>query len=790
MSIQSLLDNIGSVNIADDLTPEQLVIIGNRVRRQYEEDDASMEDWRQSVTNGIDLMRQEYNAKSFPWEGASNYKDPILTEAATVFGDKASLELLRAPDLVSAAVIGRDPEGKKKELCERITEVMNYQINYDMEGWRDEQEKLFYTLPVVGAVFKKVVYDPVEKECESIVINFPDFVVNQATRSMEKCRSFSHVLPDISDNDIEVRVRCGKWLDPRPPKDETAYDKQGDKNSNEQQSVIDSMDNGVKFVEQHCFFDIDEDGYEEPYIITFRVSDGKVVRILARYDERSIYVKYGEKENQKYLPIYDVLEMEKKLEIEQFGGSQAMQMLNLPEPKIDPNKYELVKVEPFQNVVQYSFITAPDNTFLGLGYSHLLGALTQNLNTTTNQINDRLTLNNLGGGFLAKEFRAKQGFMRFRMGEYKQTEVPAEKLAKGIFPQPLQTTDPTAIQMRQSMEERAKGFLAVVDISGKIQATTAPTTALAIIQEAIIPTTALFKRILNAFTRELDILYRINKRTFPKDKYQEILGDQNADPMADFNMFNLNIKPTANAEMSSKMHRIQTSQLELEQLPVILQAGGNPAPILRNYFDAIGSTVIDQVFPDENNMTEQDRQIKNNMLQAQQQAAQAAQMQAELLKREQDRLDAETKAKLEKTPHEIGKIDADIQKTLADAQKAKADASNVGSPDPLAERGQMLEHERAVLRHNHEAAIRDGIHQKELQLKDKDIEKATAEAALIKEKVNTERVNQALMADKHEHAKRLAEMTTEAAAKAKLKKADKQPKEKVKEFDPKTGKIK
>src|SRR6478735_1096673 len=134
MSIQSLLDNIQSRNIADDLTPEQLVIIGNRVRRQYEQDDGSMEDWRQSVVNGIDLMKQEYAAKSFPWEGASNYKDPILTEAITTFGDKATLELLRAPDLLSTAIIGRDPRGEKKALGEKIKEVMNYQINYDMDG--------------------------------------------------------------------------------------------------------------------------------------------------------------------------------------------------------------------------------------------------------------------------------------------------------------------------------------------------------------------------------------------------------------------------------------------------------------------------------------------------------------------------------------------------------------------------------------------------------------------------------------------------------------------------------
>lgn len=673
MSIKSLLDNIGSVNLADDIDDDVLVSIGSRVKRQFDEDLASMDSWTQAVENGINLMKQEYSGKSFPWENASNYKDPILTEAATVFGDKASLELLRARDLVSAAVIGRDPEGKKKEICERISEVMNYQVNYDMDGWRDDQERLFYCLPVVGAVFKKVVFDPLEKKCESMVINYPDFAVNQATKSMLKCRSFSHIL-EFSDNEVLERVRCGKWIDPNPPKDEKQTDKRGDQNSNEQQEVIDNIDNQAKFIEQHTFFDIDDDGYEEPYIITIKHSTGKVVRILPRYDEYSVIVEYGEKDDKKYMPVSEVLKIEEEAQLKEYGGQEAVDLIAMPVPKIDPNKYTLVKVEPFQNIVKYGFITSPDNTFLDLGYSHLLGALTQNINTTTNQINDRTSLNILGGGFLAKEFRIKKGQMRFRMGEYMQTEVPAEKLAKAIFPQPLQEPSTTAYQMRSEMSERAKGFLAVVDISGKLQATTAPTTALAIIQEAIIPTTALFKRILSAESKEFQILFRINQRTFPTEKYRKILDEPEADPMVDFNFDTMDIIPTANAEMSSKMHRIQTSTLEMEQIPLILQAGGNPAPIIKNFFDAIGSELIDEIFPEEGSMSEEDKAMQQQMLKAQEQANQIAQMQMQLLMREQDRLDKETVEKVNKMKAEVEKLGFDMMDTLALAFKHMEEA--------------------------------------------------------------------------------------------------------------------
>jgi hypothetical protein len=268
------------------------------------------------------------------------------------------------------------------------------------------------------------------------------------------------------------------------------------------------------------------------------------------------------------------------------------------------------------------------------------------------------------------------------MGEYKQTEVPAEKLAKGIFPQPLQEPSQTAYQMRTDMQERAMGFLATVDISGKLQANTAPTTALAIIQEAIIPTTALFKRILSAESKEFQILFRINSRTFPKAKYQKILDDSEVDPMADFNIDNLDIIPTANAEMSSKMHRLQTAELEMGQLPNVLQTGGNAAYIMKNFFDAIGSDT-DRIYPEEGSMSPEEKKMQQQMLQQQEQANKIAQMQLDILAREQDRLDAETREKIQKIKAEVKQLGADLIKTFAEAAKIGEEAETESTKNKI-----------------------------------------------------------------------------------------------------------
>ena len=663
MSISQLQSFVNHVNIADELDEEMLSAIANRVKRQYDEDLDSMTDWKESVSNGIDLMKQEWNPKSTPWEGASNYKDPLLSEASTSFGNKAYLELLRSKDLVSTEIIGKDPDGQKKDRGSRVSTFENYQINHEIEDWRSEQKRLFYFNPNVGCTFKKLVYDPIEEKTESHLIQFPDFVVNQATKSMSKCRSFSQVM-DFSANDVEVKVRSGRWLDIDDGEESKESDKRGDKGSNEAADVTESIDNPDMYIEQQCFFDIDEDGYEEPYIITVHHKSSKVVRIVARYDEESIIVDLDD----VVMPLPRALELRKEQEKQEFGGDEGLALLNLPDEitDTDPDKLELLKIIPFQNVVKYGFIPAPDGTFLDYGYSHLLGAITQAINSTTNQLSDAGTIANLGGGFLSKEFRKSMGAVRLRINEWLKTEVPADKFAKGLFPNPAKEPSQVLFQLNENLKVRGRGFLAVTDLAEQISANTAPTTALTIIQEAMVPTSALFKSILDSEGEEFRILFRINQRTLDDEKYSQILGEQ-ASVRTDFNSLDMVVSTTANAEMSTKMQRIQVAQIELAQFPLVLQAGGNPLPILQNFFEAIGSTIIDRVFPEEGTMNPQEQQQLEQLKQAQEQANQMQQLQLQILEREQTRLDQDSAEDRRKTAKEIEKLNADITKVLMDA---------------------------------------------------------------------------------------------------------------------------
>ena len=680
MSVKQLVEQIDSLNIAEDLDNEVLTDIGNKVYRQFQEDYESMDEWLEGVEFGLDLMRQEHEGKSTPWDGASNYKDPLLHQASIQFGDRASLELLRSKDLIAAEIVGKDPEGTKKASAGRVTDFMNYQVNHDMGDWRGTQEDLLYYLPNYGACFKKLVYDPVEEVCESELVTYPDFVVNQATKNMKSCRSWSQIL-DMSKNDVDWRVEAGHWLEVEAYKHSQDDKPDGDKGSNEAEGVLNCVDNDSAFIEQHTTYDLDDDGYDEPYIITIHAQSKQVVRIVARYDEGSIFVRQKgvDSDRERVMPLPEAMQIQAQVNLLDAGGMERVQLLGIPPEAVEPtyDNYEVIKIAAFQNVVDYEFIKSPDCTFLGLGYAHLLGAMVSSVNTTTNQLHDAGTLNNIGGGLLSKEFRNEKGINRLKIGQWKQTQVPADKLSTGIFPNPTPEPSGVLYSLNESVRQVAGQFLAVADTSGAINAQTAPTTALAMIQEAMIPTSALFKRVLDAESREFKILFRIDSNTVDQEKYIQVLDDPEANVEFDFNLSGLDICPTANAEMSSKMQRLQIAEIEMSQFERVLQAGGNPLPILRGFFEAIGSPNIDAVFADAGEMTPEEEAQLQAMREAQETANQLQQLQVQILQREQDRLDGKTIAEIADMQHkraiDEGKLVVDQEKVEVSKDKQDDD---------------------------------------------------------------------------------------------------------------------
>lgn len=629
-------------NIAGMFDNDTLMRVGRQVKEGYEADLDSMTDWSELVDFGLELAKQETNARSEPWDGAANFKSPELMKASLKFSDRASTELLRGYEILKTKVIGADPNNQKFDRGERVSEFQNYQLNVEMEGWRDEHEKLIYDIPYTGTVFKKTFFDAQLGRPDSKLIVYPNFAVNQDAESISRLRRFSEI-HEFSANEVIERQRQGLWLSDAP----IDLGAREDEGSSESES-----DKITSFIEQQGFFDLDNDGYEEPYTFVIQESTGVVVRIMPRFEPKDVLIK----------------------DPASFRVGTLQDLIVLDELSDEDSSREIVRIEAESNITKYGFLRDPQGGFLDVGYTHLLSALVSGINTTTNQLVDAGTLSNLQGGWLAKGFRRKMGSSSFKPGEWKQTGISAIDLQNGVKPLPFKEPSPTLFQLMQFMIANAQDLAASTDLKVSLGTNSPVGTTLALIDEQMQGTGAIVKRIYRAMSSEFKKLYRLNSKFVDPSQYQEVLDDPNADFAQDFNIRGMDIVPVANPEVATKTQRVIMAQAELSQIQNILFAGGDVRPLIKNFFEIIGSNIVDEVFPEETPDQILQRLLSENPdLQAlitgeQERLDLIAAAQADAVQREQARKDAELFSKISKEESETELNEAKIIKTLEEAE--------------------------------------------------------------------------------------------------------------------------
>jgi chaperonin GroES len=628
-------------NIADMFSDDQLLAVGRQAKEGYEADQDSMNDWSELVDFGLDLVKQETESKSFPWDGAANFKSPELMKAALKFSDRASAELLRSYDIMRTKVIGSDPQGQKFERGERVSEFQNWQLNIEMPEWRDEHEKLIYDIPYTGTVFKKTFFDAQLGRNDSKLITYPNFAVSQDATSISRLVRFSEI-HDFSKNEVEEKQRQGIWLDV-----DLSLGDRDDETDEESEA-----DMFTSFIEQDGRFDLDGDGYEEPYTFVFQESTGVVVRIMPRFEPKDVLIK---DEKNKRASTLDRL----------------MQGGELPDTSGDR---EVVRIAAEISITKYGFLRDPQGGFLDVGYTHLLSAIVSGINTTTNQLIDAGTLANRPGGWLARGFRKKMGSSTFKIGEYKQTGISAQDLQNGIREHTIKEPSPTLLALMQFMKGDVQELAASADLKGALGTNAPVGTTLAMIDEQMQGTGAIVKRIYRAMSSEFRKLFELNAKFVDPEQYQDILDDPQADFAQDFNLRGMDIVPVANPEISTKTQRIIQANAEVSIADKLALVGIDARPLYKSFLEAIGSSVVDEVFPDEapeerlQRLLAENPQLEQLILGEQERLDLIAAAQADALEQENRRKNIESASKVEKEDSEATLNDAKTIKTLEEAE--------------------------------------------------------------------------------------------------------------------------
>ena len=519
---------IEEVNIAESLDDEKLKLIADECHKGYTQDKDSRKDWEDSAEKWLKLAKQVQEEKSFPWQNASNVKYPLMTTAAMQFAARAYPSLVPSNgQIVKAKVIGKDVDGQKLERASRVSTYMSYQIMNEMPHWEEDMDKLLIQLPVVGTMFKKTFWDPVKRVPVSMLVSPLNLIINNWAKSLKDAERISEEI-EMSPRVLKERQMAKIFLDVELGEAPIPEDsRQGAHDETVPYTII----------EQHTYLDLDDDGYREPYVVTFHLQTKKILRIAARFEEDGV--------------LFD-------------------------------NEGNLQKIEPLCYYTKFGFVPNPDGSFYDIGFGCLLGPVNESVNTLINQLIDAGSLNNLQSGFLGKGLRLRMGDHGFRPGEWKAVNAVGDDLKKQIVPLPTKEPSAVLFQLMGSLITSGKELASVAEIfTGKMPGQNTPaTTTMATIEQGMKVFTAVYKRIFRSLQEEFLKIYELNAIYLNESEYADIVDVQVQ--REDFTSKH-DIVPGADPTAVSQTEKLMKAQGLMELLPTGML---NPVEVIKRILEA------------------------------------------------------------------------------------------------------------------------------------------------------------------------------------------------------------
>jgi chaperonin GroES len=530
--VARVIANIRSPNLAADLDDATLSRIGQKVVEEFDIDLAARkaEGWDERHDTAMKLALQVKEAKTYPWPKAANVKYPLIITAAIQFAARAYPAIVDGASLVKGKVLGQ-PNDAKIARAKRIGDHMSYQLTEDMPGWEEDTDRLLHMLPIVGCVVRKSYYDPLNGCNRSELIPPDKFVVDYWTKDLETCPRATHI-QEFYPHKIEEKFRSGLW---RKVDIGEAPDANGD----------DAAPH--TFLEQHRLWDLDDDDYPEPYIVTVHKESRQVVRIVARYDESGVV-----------------------------------------------GREQIETIKPVRYFTKYPFIPSPDGSWYDIGFGMLLNALNETINSTINQLLDAGHLQNLQGGFIGAGVSIKSGALRFQPGEWKRVETTGADLKGSIVPLPTTPPSNVLFQLLGMLIESAKDITATQDIlTGDQPANTPVGTTLALIEQGLKVFTAIYKRIHRAFKQELECLYRLNSLYLDPQAYFNFQDVPGVIAQQDYKEGDCDVIPVSDPSVVTDMQRLGRAQY----LGQFLGKGLDDMAIMNRMFQAANIPDVHELAP-------------------------------------------------------------------------------------------------------------------------------------------------------------------------------------------------
>jgi len=561
-------------NIAEELTEEKRNKLAKEVVDGYNADKQSRSFRETRMEESMKLAMQEVSEKTSPWEGCANVIIPMITSAALGFAARAYPSIIDDATVAKTKIIGNDdgtpqpvidpmtgqppidqetgqpvldPEtgqppvemigaGDKKAKGDKRADFLNWQLMEQSENWESDTDRLLHILPVTGNVYRKWHWSD-DKPVSGLVLP-KNFIVDYFTTDLDKARKTQEFV--LYPWEIEERIRSGQYVkfelgDPGEEASEIVPDTRDEGNENSDEDASPHA-----MIEQHARLDLDNDGYEEPYIATVHIASSKLVRLRANYEEDGIVYK-------------------------------------------DDKETEIVKIKEEVYFVKYGFIPSPDGSFYDLGFGDILFNLNESANSVINRLLDAGTLASTSSGFIGRGMKIKGGKVKVGIGEFPVIDTKGGSIRDNFVqlnhPEPSQVL----FSLLGSLMEMAKEITFSNQVMEGEGGNMPVGTVLQMVEQGLTGFKAVHKRVRRALKTELNVLSRMNALYMDPAMYEEIL-DEPVD--ANFMGVDYDIVPIADATMLTNSQKVARSQVLKEYVDHPLVDG--PA-LMKSIFEAVGA---------------------------------------------------------------------------------------------------------------------------------------------------------------------------------------------------------
>ncbi len=503
-------------NLALIISPEVLNKLGSLVVNNYDADINSRYEWSRRASNYFKLFAGYRELKNTPWVGCSNVNVPLLGISSLQFQARAYDALIPSKEIAKCYAT----DGKSVDIAERTSKFLNYQLSDEMEEWEEDMDTMLLALPIFGSSVKKTYYSFSLGRPVSRFLNIDEFVAPYRCRRLEDASRKTHMF-HLPLNDIKIKANNGEFV-------KEAFDLTSDiTNTNvgtpEYNTIIDkvtgqsestNIQTDTRFIlEQHLMYDLDNDGLQEPYIVTVDYKTHKVLSIQKRWIQ------------DKWQPNIDI---------------------------------------PVEFFTAYTFIPNPVS-WMGFGFGHLLEGLNESANTIINQLIDAGSLANLAGksGLISKRSGLRKGNIDITLGQFKEVDLSNDDIRKAIYTYEFREPSGTLFNLLGLLKSYSQEVSSVSDaLLGKLPPSdTTATSMLAVMEQGMKMFSVIHKRLHRSLRKELKKIFYINSIYLNELVYFTV-QDSNSKSITtlqsgklDFNS-NIDVKPTSDPTITSRAEKL------------------------------------------------------------------------------------------------------------------------------------------------------------------------------------------------------------------------------------------